>query len=245
MGTTGPKCCVVCGTEYQPRSWTPAMAPICSLRCKLVRREARRMTVDAPCSRCGTMTTLTGEARRTYERRGRAYCGAACRREAHVELSSRTMAETNRRHASSRMKARNPMHREEARETMAATLREIGHRPPIQGGNGREIPAPQVALARASGWEMQVIVPTKQPRGSGYPSHYKINIADRSRMVAVEVDGGSHKSLAIRELDEKKDALLESLGWIVVRVLNEDVDRDLPGCIERVLSCLPGVRRAA
>ena len=79
----------------------------------------------------------------------------------------------------------------------------------------------QAALIAVLGpeWEEELAVPTKQPRGSGYPTNYKIDIANRRLRIAIEVDGASHSGKR-GALDAKKDALLRSWGWSVYRVSN-------------------------
>jgi hypothetical protein len=63
---------------------------------------------------------------------------------------------------------------------MTASLRARGHRPPVQGGNGRGLTRPQAPLLAAlpSHWV-------------GSPAHYKLDLADERARVAVEVDGAS------------------------------------------------------
>jgi very-short-patch-repair endonuclease len=93
-------------------------------------------------------------------------------------------------------------------------------------------------LASALGWEMEVAVPTKQPRGSGYPTCYKIDIGNKTLRVGVEVDGASHFSLERQLQDRKKEELLQSLGWKVLRFSNEDVIRNLTNCVQAVRSSI-------
>ncbi len=148
------------------------------------------------------------------------------------------MAATNRRHASQRMRANNPMHNPASKAKMKTTLRAIQWKPPVRGGNGKPPSVPQMLLASALGWEMEVAVPTRQPRGSGYPTSYKLDIASRALRVGVEVDGASHCSLERRAQDRKKEGLLGSLGWKVLRFSNGDVTRNLSGCVQAVLSSI-------
>lgn len=110
---------------------------------------------------------------------------------------------------------------------MARTLREIGHQPASLGGNGRGPTEPQRQLSLALGpeWVLELVVPTKIPRGEGYPTHYKIDLAHPAHMIAIEVDGPSHASFAVRERDEKKDAFLQERGWSVLRVSNAEALR--------------------
>ena len=59
---------------------------------------------------------------------------------------------------------------------MAKTLRAMGHKPIIQGGNGRPLPEPQARLAERLGWETEVTVAI----GDGErPHHYNIDIGSR------------------------------------------------------------------
>lgn len=97
----------------------------------------------------------------------------------------------------------------------------------------------ELAIADALDWPMQVVVPTRMPRGSGYPTCYKIDVANPELKVAVEVDGGSHTSTTRREQDAKKDAFLRGLGWIVLRVTNRQALEDLPSTILRLRAAIP------
>lgn len=114
------------------------------------------------------------------------------------------------------------MHRQEVRRRVSAKLKEIKHRPPAQGGNGRGLTEPQRLLSQKLGpdWITEFVVPTRIPRGEGYPTHYKIDLANPAQMIAIEVDGGSHCSLKVRERDARKAEFLRSKGWSVFRVSN-------------------------
>ena len=130
------------------------------------------------------------------------------------------------------------MHNPEVRAKMTSTLRAMGWKPPTRGGNGKGPTGPQSLLADLLGWPMEVAVPTKMPRGSGYPSSYKLDIAELDLMVGIEVDGFSHCALARQRQDAKKEELLASLGWTVLRFTNREVMEDLRGCVQTVLSTI-------
>jgi hypothetical protein len=123
---------------------------------------------------------------------------------------------------SDRMTQSNPMAREEIRTKVSETLRGMGHCPHIQGGNGKPLSEAQRTLAEALNWPTEYIFPTIMPNGSGFPSHYKIDIANVKTMVAVEVDGRSHNVLTRKAQDRKKEAFLSERGWLVLRVSNAD-----------------------
>lgn len=120
---------------------------------------------------------------------------------------------------------RNPFLDRELRAKGEAVLREQGYRM-LNGGNGTGLTVPQRMLAERLGWQTEFIVPTKMPRRSGYPTHYKLDIAEPSLLTAVEVDGQSHLAKDRIAKDAKKDEFLEHLGWRIVRVRNEAVLED-------------------
>lgn len=113
--------------------------------------------------------------------------------------------------------------------------REISKR----GGNGTGFTLPQWTLWQAlgDGWHPEYTVPTKVPQGNGYPTSYKIDIANPDRMIAIEVDGGSHKSPKRKVQDEKKRNLLEAKGWRVIHISNRDAIQKTSECIRQINSC--------
>ena len=119
------------------------------------------------------------------------------------------------------------MSNNQTRQRLRAKLREIKHRPIKRGGNGQLLPLPQLALLHAlgEGWESEFPVKTMMRSDSGYPSHYKIDIANITMMIGVELDGGSHCSLERRSQDARKTKLLSSLGWSIYRVSNQEALR--------------------
>ncbi len=109
-----------------------------------------------------------------------------------------------------------------AKEKMQATLREIGHRPVERAGNGRGLTAPQIAVLNwlGDGWVSEHPVPTGVPRQKGgLPTCYKIDVANPTMMIAIELDGPSHAGKRMKQ-DRAKDNHLVSLGWKVYRLKN-------------------------
>ena len=148
------------------------------------------------------------------------------------------MTRTNLKHCSARMKRNNPMRRGDAKAKMIATLKEMGHKPLVRGGNGTGLTVAQEMLSKALGWETEVCVLTGKGRGSGYPNVYKLDIGNPSLKVGVEVDGNSHGILLRQEQDRKKSAFLSGLGWTVFRFTNAAVIADLGGCVQMVMSTI-------
>lgn len=179
------------------------------------------------------------KGRRDYfKASGRAYCGKECSGKYRAKRSSATMAATNRKYASERMRERNPMRHAAVRERVRTSLRAMGWKPPVRGGNGHPPTAPQLALAAALGWKMEVAVPTKMPRESGYPTCYKLDIANVVLKVGVEVDGFGHQSLKVQAKDAKKEKFLTSIGWTLLRFSNRQVTEHLAECVQTVLSTI-------
>ena len=118
----------------------------------------------------------------------------------------------------------NPFRSGEAQVRAQEVLRMKGYTM-LSGGNGTGMTVPQAMLLAelGGGWSAEHIVRTRMRRRSGYPGHYKLDIASPEKMVCVEVDGNSHSTSARKAQDAKKDAFLASVGWTVLRVTNKEV----------------------
>lgn len=164
-----------------------------------------------PCTYCGRPVILKNRHHLfRFRATGRAF---------HKECAHKNDAAN----ASARMKAHNPMADAESRAKMAGTLRRIGHQPKVRGGNGRPMPEAQRLLLGLLGpaWIPEFVVKTGR-RSDGFPHCYKIDLANPTEMIAIEIDGGSH-GLARRAEDERKTAFLTSVGWMVLRRSNSEV----------------------
>lgn len=120
------------------------------------------------------------------------------------------------------------------RAKASAALRAMGHKPPIQGGNGRALPEPQRLLLEALGGEWQAEFRQGVPQElrlefSTGVRNYAIDIANCSQKIAVEADGATHNSPKARETDARKTAILSRLGWTVLRFSNQEILADLAG----------------
>jgi hypothetical protein len=136
----------------------------------------------------------------------------------------------------SKFRKTNGMSRPEVRKLVSEKLRAMHWKPVSRGGNGKPPPHPQGMLAEALRWDMEIAIPTSQPRGSGYPTHYKIDIGNPEMQVAIEVDGNSHGATIRKAQDKKKDAFLRLLGWLVLRFSNKEVIGNLNSCVQKVWS---------
>jgi len=147
------------------------------------------------------------------------------------------MATYNRTHASERMKRNNPMHKEASRRNMQATLRAKGHMPTSSGGNGTGPTQAQRMRAWALGWPMEFVIKTHLPTCNALhvPTSYKLDIANPHFMIAIEVDGGSHRARERQAQDRKKEQVLAGLRWTVLRCTNQDVTEHLADCVQMVL----------
>ena len=194
------------------------------------------------CAMCGAAVgQLTKPLRDAARRRGGwVYCSKPCSDRYRSWVSSMTAANTNRKHASERMRKRNPMQREEVRAKVSTTLRAMGWKPAKRGGNGTGPTAAQMLLASMLGWEMEIVVKTgySSGSGSGYPPCYKLDVGCLPLRIGVEIDGQSHCALDRKQQDQKKDSLLQSLGWKVLRFSNKEVIADPTKVVQTVLSTI-------
>jgi len=235
--------CTQCGvaltpTAIQVQNWKKSGRVYCGSECVRAMRKAKgvaeRQRPQVECVECGIAFVLENRGRiSTWKRSGRTFCSETCKAAVIGRESSERMAQTNRLHASARMKAKNPMHDEATRAKMAATLKEIHHAPRVRGGNGAPMPEPHRRMAEMLGWPVEVSI---APGDGQRPYHYKADIAHPSMMVVVEIDGGSHYSLARRESDRRRDARLAGIGWLTFRFSNRDAMERTAECVATVLS---------
>ena len=106
------------------------------------------------------------------------------------------------------------------------------------GGNGRPPTAAEFLLwvmLQSEGFVLRAAIKTGMPRGTGYPTAYKPDLAMWGLKVAVEADGASHNGKR-RALDQKKDEFLRGLGWTVLRFTNAEILTDPAAVAMTVLS---------
>lgn len=187
--------------------------------------------VQSVCRNCGESFWRPSNRRRQM-------CSKSCLAEWKRQNVPPALIRFNKTVRREQMKENNPMKDPETREKMKTSLRSMNWRPPKQGGNGREAPLPQRLIAHALGWPMEVVVKTEVPRGNGYPTCYKLDVANETLKVGVEIDGGSHNADERKEQDAKKDEFLASKGWSVLRFTNEEVLGNLEGCVQTVMSTI-------
>jgi very-short-patch-repair endonuclease len=71
-------------------------------------------------------------------------------------------------------------------------------------------------------WNYPITLGKKQ---EGYPTNYKLDFANPTKKIGLEVDGSSHTMTARKEQDVKKEAKLGELGWRVFRISNAQVQQ--------------------
>lgn len=134
------------------------------------------------------------------------------------------------------------MLQEKTRAKVSQTLKEMKHKPLIQGGNGKPATLQQLTLYNEltkndNSFEMELIEKTSPYTNEfNAPRHYKIDIGSRIHKIAIEIDGNSHNTLRVKECDNRKDALLSLKGWKVLRLSNSQIEKELKNCVQTVLS---------
>lgn len=105
-----------------------------------------------------------------------------------------------------------------------------------QGGNGRSLTVPQKELLKilGDGWNAECIVPTGYHKDWTYPPHYKLDIGNQYLRIGIELDGQSHKSKTRKYEDNKKDDLLNRLGWKILRYENLEAIKNQDKILEDI-----------
>lgn len=67
---------------------------------------------------------------------------------------------------------------------------------------------------------------------------YIVDFASFHSRLVIEADGGQHGMPDGERSDQVRDAFLKSQGFTVLRFWNSDIDRNLSGVIEEILSAL-------
>ena len=194
--------------------------------------------------------TLSSDVRSRKKRQlkeyGRVYCSKECGKAAGRKFSGEFLKEYNRLYASERMKKNNPSKQAHVRDKISQTLKAIGHKPKYRYGNGSGLTESQKLMMKLL-QEFEPIseyaIPTNKPReANGYPTCYKVDIGIPQFKVAVELDGGSHCLLKRQAEDKKKDELLVSLGWSVLRFWNKQAIENSDECIKLIISTIKRIK---
>ena len=93
-------------------------------------------------------------------------------------------------------------------------------------------------LAELTGLVTELAINTRKIRKimSGLPNCYKVDLACTKRLLAVEVDGSTHRSQLALERDMKKTKALSLLGWSVLRFSNHEVMENTASVVETIQS---------
>ncbi|NLH78605.1 MAG: DUF559 domain-containing protein, partial [Acidobacteria bacterium] len=146
-------------------------------------------------------------------------------------------SEEEKQASSKRMKENNPMWKDGSKEKMIKSLR--GKTFLARGGNGQPTKQ-QLALCEAMNLPMEYVIETAEVMGlfPSLPPCYKVDLAEPSVKLAIEVDGKTHRLKKWKFLDHRKTEVLTSLGWQVLRFSNKEVDENLSLCVETAMSII-------
>lgn len=187
------------------------------------------------CSWCKTEFSYPLDGVKSRERR---FCSGTCRSKntGSKPENKQRIADAGRFIRGPQMLMNNPMKNPATRQKMAASLKGRPF-PTKRGGNGKSMSIPQIML-----WltipELEAelsVTTTKQVRDLLHtPNHYKLDLAFPAIRLAIEVDGYSHNTLAVKEKDQRKDLALKNLGWYVLRFSNQMILREWESTISKL-----------
>jgi very-short-patch-repair endonuclease len=69
--------------------------------------------------------------------------------------------------------------------------------------------------------------------------NYIVDFASIEHKLIIEIDGGQHNEEEIKQYDNERTKFLESQGYKVIRVWNDDIKNNLSGVLEVLHLSLP------
>lgn len=252
--------CEYCGKKFMAYPQGKQTARFCSRSCSRLSwspetenkaaKSRRKPMVEKICLQCGKVFYIRSAGQTSANRK---FCSPKCNaihRFKGTELGkeyARRMRQsgngwegTKRPDVAERMINHNPMADPETRER--ARKSKLGQTFLSRGGNGT-ITKQQELLRQALGLpetalEYPVITADAKDKYASLPTSYKVDLAVPEVKLAIEVDGRTHKEKRWRYLDQRKTAVLNHLGWTVLRFWNEEIDQDLNRCVQMVMSTI-------
>lgn len=233
------KICAYCGAVFLPktRGKIAASQRCCSRQCA---KDLTRRNVVKTCEVCGNEFSFRSSGKKNNAKRR--FCSNQCAarwrmaRPGRAAISVGPMRAAVRkkwatdeeyrsrmaRNSSARMIMQNPMRSAKVRKKISVAL--SGRTFLSRGGNG-QYTRPQIAIHELTGFPMEYAINTKpvRQRFQSVPKSYKVDLADPSAMLAIEIDGNSHRQRKWRFLDKRKTEILNALGWSVLRFSNKEV----------------------
>lgn len=112
-----------------------------------------------------------------------------------------------------------------------------------RGGNGRTSPteARFATMFPRLEWGVSIGIPKPLRDALTLPRVLKADFGIPTRKLAIELDGESHRALAVMEADRRKDAALQALGWSVLRIKNHLVI-DQPALVRRMVATFTALK---
>ena len=106
-----------------------------------------------------------------------------------------------------------------------------------RGGNG-QLTKQQKKISELTGLPMEFIIKTAPAKGifPSLPNHYKVDLANPIKKIAIEIDGNSHLTKKWRFLDHRKTEVLNYLGWSVLRFWNKEVDQNPEEVVQKIIT---------
>lgn len=202
-------------------------------RCKMCKQPTKNKVF---CSiRCnGKWATTTPEGRAKFYTAARGKKISAAKVQMHKDRPE--LAERLRQ----RQLVNNCMKNPATRKLVSRLHKASGMKPSVRGGNGTGPTAAEKLLLDMfhPHAKNNYAVTTGQKAGSGYPTHYKVDVAFPEFKIAVEADGSSHRMAGRPEQDVKKTNCLTTLGWTVLRFTNQRIMEDTQNVKEEIRSVI-------
>ena len=241
------KTCMNCGKDFVGRKESKFCCKACANTFRRGKFIAPRVTKK--CELCGKEFTISASANNNPKKCKR-FCSDSCaakwrtntygpnkmsdeaKKRMSRNLSDRWKNEEFRKKKIEYMKEHNPSKNPEIMQRIVQTIRQRGgYKNQYRFGNGKisdyEQKVYQILID--NGFYYNYAINTKIARDAfpekRYANSYKPDFVNLSKKLCIEIDGHTHESKEIKQLDNKKEECLKFLGFSILRFTHEQIDK--------------------
>lgn len=241
------KKCLNCGKEFNGRENRKFCSRVCADSFKRGKQISPR--IIKKCEWCGAEFTIL-KSQNDNPKKCKRFCSPSCsafwrnatygantagesaRQRSREALKNKWGDEEFRKKKIEFMREHNPSKDPEVMKKIVKTMRERGHYVNrFKYGNGKvsEYERKVYKDLTDNGFLYNYAIPTGYARCAfplkRYAKNYKPDFVNLVKKICIEIDGKSHESEQVKQLDRKKEECLTFLGFKIIRFTHEQIDK--------------------